>query len=386
MAVRVPVNPDTAIWARKRLSLSVEQAATLLKTTPEKLTKIEAGDDLPGVGVFQRMSQQYLVPEATLLGAPPQDALPLPNDFRSFDGAKVSLSYETTRAIRLVQSRQSSLVRLAEIDPLIIPPELEIISLSDDPEEKGSSFRRKLGFSVLEQLQMPRDRAFSKWRTRVEGLGVSVYVEPLGDDGARGVSLYQTPFPAIIVNQNEKHIGARCFTLLHELAHILLRHAGISDLNRTHRVERFCNRFAAAFLMPAEAVRSVIELGDGLREPSLQSLGFAADKLCVTMSSLALRLEEIGIAPTGYYRKMARNLAKLATPAPAKASTKKSEVPYKYTYLSRFGENFTGKVLESFENGSISNVEASQILNASPKHFGAFRDTIVARRTLADAE
>jgi len=157
-------------------------------------------------------------------------------------------------------------------------------------------------------------------------------------------------------------------------------------LNRTHRVERFCNRFAAAFLMPSEAVRSVIELDDGPQEPSLQALGFAADKLCVTISSLALRLEEIGIAPAGYYRKTARNLAKLAAPTKAKPTKKKSEVPYKYTYLSRFGENFTGKVLDSFENGSISNVEASQILNASPKHFGAFRETIVARRTLADAE
>lgn len=380
MAVRVPIDGRSAKWARMRLSLSLEDAATQLKITAEQLGKIEDGSMLPGVGLFQKISRCYLVPEASLFAEPPETDTPLPSDFRTFDGARAKLSYETVRAIRLVQARQSMLQILSELDSLVVPPELEIISLRDDPEELGAKFRRKMGFDVVEQLTIPRDDAFRRWRTRVEGLGISVYIEPLGGDQTRGVSIYQNPFPAIIIDQNEKNLGARAFTLIHELAHILVRHTGISDLNRSNSIERFCNRFAAAFLMPPEAVRSVFSFGDGPQAPSVQELGFAAEKLCVTMSALALRLEEVGIALPGYYQKITKGFAESAHKEEKPKPAKKSKPPYKYTYLSRFGENFTGNVIASVERGAITNVEGARMLNAAPKHFGGFKEAIAARR------
>jgi transcriptional regulator with XRE-family HTH domain len=237
MVTRVAADHGVLKWAREHNKLSVESAAALLKCKPEQLIKIEDGDVQPHATLFRRMSDVYFVPEATLLGLVHPIERPLPRDFRSFDGAAVALSYETIRAIRNVEARQEALAFLAEIDDAIISPNLPIHSLKENPETLGAGFRQQLGFPIIDQLRLTAEQAFTKWRILVEDLGVSVYIEPLGEDDARGVSIFFNDFPAILVDQNEQLYGARSFTLVHEFCHILLRQAGISNFNSRNSVE-----------------------------------------------------------------------------------------------------------------------------------------------------
>lgn len=376
MVTHVPIDAETAIWARKRCKLSPDHAAQLLQCTLDHLTQIESGEVTPTAGLFRRMANVYLLPEATLLGLLPTNELALPKDFRSFEGAKVDLSYETVVAILRVQERQAAIARLAEMDDEILAPELPIHSLREDPEELGMSLRRSLGFRVIDQLRLTPQKAFLRWRMAVEDLGVSVYVEPLGDDDARGVSIYFNEFPAIIIDQNEKQNGARIFTLFHEFAHLLVRQTGISNFSPRNSVERFCNRFAAAFLLPKEAVQAVFDVAEGKKiDPSLSELEFAARKLSVTMSQLALRLETLGYARKGFYGSIV-SMLKPSQPAPRQ----KGGPAFRYIYLSRYGHNLPSYVIGSLDRGQISTTEAARIMDASPAHIGDLRRTITERR------
>ena len=376
MVTHVAANWNVLIWARKRNKLSVESAAALLKCKPDLLEKIETGNAQPNAGLFRRMSDVYFVPEATLLGLTAPVERDLPRDFRSFDGNAVNLSYETIRAIRNVESRQESLAFLAEIDSDVVSPNLPIHTLKENPETLGRNFRAQLGFSIVDQLRFTTEHAFTKWRILVEDLGVSVYVEPLGEDDTRGVSIFFNDFPAILIDQNEKMYGARSFTLMHEFCHILLRQAGISNFNSRNSVEAFCNKFAAAYLLPFEAIeaafpRDVLESG----APSIPDLETAAKKLCVTISQLALRLEEIGRAKGGYYKRI---VSALKPPVKKKKGTGGPE--YKYVYLSRFGHHLPDAVFASLDRGSISKIQASRILDVSPAHFAPIRKVMTERR------
>ena len=305
MVTRVEADKNILRWARERSRLTIERAAGLLNCEADFLEKIEQGEQFPHAGLFRRMSDVYSVPEATLLGVVPPVERALPKDFRSFDGTSVDLSYETICAIRAVEARQEALAFLAAIDDAIVSPSLPICSLKDNPEKLGAKYRKELGFSLIDQLRVTPEQAFTKWRVLVEDLGVSVYVEPLGEDESRGVSVYFNDFPAILIDQNEKLAGARSFTLMHEFAHILLRQAGISNFNPRSTVERFCNHFSAAFLMPIQAIEAVFfrEIL-ATKEPGIAELSAAATKLCVTISQLALRLEELKIAKTGYFKRI----------------------------------------------------------------------------------
>ena len=373
MVTRVPIDAEMARWARERCHLSEDDAAHLLKCDVELLRNIEDGTMQPTATLFRAMADRYLLPEATLLGLAPATDRPLPTDFRSFDGVPVSLSYRTIKAIRTVQARQETLARLAEIDATIQPPSLPRISMKTDPEGAGASFRGAFGFDIDTQLSLTPQTAFVRWRTMVEQLGVSVYIEPLGEDDSRGVSDSFNGFPAIIIDQHEKLHGARLFTLFHELAHHFIGEVGISNLKNGNAVERFCNRFAAAFLMPPAAIGRVLpNVGIGKPVPSIPELDYAARRLCVTISQVALRMEDLGFAGAGFYQGVKAVLKK----------TTKSVIPYKYTYLSQYGEHLATTVLGALDSGLISIVEASRAMNASPTHFDAIRQTIKERRAV----
>jgi Zn-dependent peptidase ImmA (M78 family) len=197
----------------------------------------------------------------------------------------------------------------------------------------------------------------------------------MGEDDSRGLSLFFNRFPAIVIDQAEKHYGARNFTLFHEFCHLLVRQTGISDFNPRNGVERFCNRFAASFLMPPEAVRAVFELPlRGRIEPSVTRLDYSAKKLCVTISQMALRLEELEIAPSVYYNRIAESLRKPA------AERVGGGGEWRYAYISRIGHNLPTLVLASLSRGNINSVEASRIMETSPDNIPAVKRTLEERR------
>jgi Zn-dependent peptidase ImmA (M78 family) len=381
MVTRVSADRGVLKWARLRNQLTVERAATLLKCQADFLQKIEDGIATPTATLFRRMAEIYFVPEATLLGLAMPQERPLPKDFRSFDGAKVELSYETIAAIRRVEARQESLSYLAELDESVVAPNLPIHSIKENPEKLGSDFRQQLGFPILDQLRLTPDQAFIRWRILVEGLGVAVYIEDLGEDDSRGISIFFNDFPAIVVDQNEKLAGAKAFTLFHELGHLLIRQSGISNFNSRNAVESFCNKFSAAFLLPIEAIEAAFAASALDTEPTIAELSAAARKLCVTISQLALRLEEIGRAKKGFYNR----ISKVLSPPIPKTRRLNERPPYKYVYTSRYGHHLPETVFGSLERGVITPTQAARILELSPNHFEPIRKVVRDRRPNEEA-
>jgi len=375
MVVRVPVNKDIIIWARKQNNLDLSEAAKKLRIKLPQLEKIENGEELPSATTFRKMSSVYYLAEATLLGESIPTLRELPKDHRTFDGTPTQLSHDTIVAIRKCQERQDSLIELFEMGINPITPHLPKCSLHDDPESIATQERERIGFPLSEQLKWTAGDCLTKWRTIVENLGVSVFVEDFPIKDARGISIYDNTCPVIILNQNEKLPSYRLFTLFHEYCHLLLRNAGISDFNRSSRLERFCNQFSAAFLLPIEGLKAVLSIQKGkFIEPEISELDEAAKKLKVSISCLALRLEECGFAPDNYYQKISARLNK-PTPAP----NKNTPVPQQYLILSHLGQHYTDTVLRGVEGGQLSSLDASRLLNASPAWFPAVRETIEKR-------
>jgi Zn-dependent peptidase ImmA (M78 family) len=88
----------------------------------------------------------------------------------------------------------------------------------------------------------------------LERQGVFVFQFTLPLNEARGFSLLRDHTAVVVVNQSDA-ISARIFTLFHEYAHVLLAEPGIcvpeeSTVRNMGDAETFCNRFAAALLIP----------------------------------------------------------------------------------------------------------------------------------------
>lgn len=68
----------------------------------------------------------------------------------------------------------------------------------------------------------------------------------------RGYAIYDEYCPLIFINSKDTSENGKIFTLLHELAHILLKHSGVSSYDFNKNEEYQCNHIAGEILMPSE--------------------------------------------------------------------------------------------------------------------------------------
>ena len=144
----------------------------------------------------------------------------------------------------------------------------------------------------------------------LEGVGVLVFQTgeiELGE--ARGFAIYERPLPVIVANAKDSPRG-RVFTLLHELAHILLRQSPLCDLHEDRspsteeaRTEVFCNEVAGNILVPSTALESEVEaLGRGSGNPSESDIERLSGLFSVSREVVVRRLLTMGRVPLGFYQ------------------------------------------------------------------------------------
>jgi Zn-dependent peptidase ImmA (M78 family) len=327
------------------------QAAQRLGISVADLDDYEKERRRPSVTLFEAFAAKYRLPQATLFLMERPVVPPDPNDFRTIGGAKKrTRSFEFGVALSDIRTWLFQLEKLAIDDEDFAPPYLPQIAMSDDPSVAGERERRRVGVTVKEQLAWSRMEAFGRWRAHLEKGGVLVFQQKFPMQDGRGFSLYESEnTPSIIVNKEEPFDVAKTFTIWHEYCHLLLRHPGVSDHNFTNPTEAFCNRFAAAFLIPIEAFRELLPRWSN--EPidwSSSDVARCAARLKVSQRAFAIRLEQMDLAPRGFSDRFAGS-----------GSSKKKQSGkgnYVATRLSEIGGAYTEKLLAVLDRRAIDDV------------------------------
>jgi Zn-dependent peptidase ImmA (M78 family) len=243
---------------------------------------------------------------------PEDDEVEAIRDFRRIaDPESQDLSPALRLEIRMAQERRLEALDLAaELGEELQPFSL-VASRSEDPSSIAARVRSALGVTLPEQFSWPAGgyEAFSSWRAAIERLGVLVFQTggkaafKVLTSEARGFSLAEDPLPVIVANSGDA-ATARSFTLMHELAHVLLRAGGLCDLH-DGGVEAYCNKVAATVLVPADALREVLasepryaRLTGEWQDEDLRRL---ANKFSVSWEAMLLRLLAIGRTTQSFY-------------------------------------------------------------------------------------
>ena len=102
-------------------------------------------------------------------------------------------------------------------------------------------------------------KALEIWRDRIEDKGIFVFKNAFRDDSVDGFSLVHEQFPVIYLNNSRPHVR-QIFSLFHELGHLLLGENGITRGVKIggEKIERFCNEFAAEFLVPFSDLETLL--------------------------------------------------------------------------------------------------------------------------------
>jgi Zn-dependent peptidase ImmA (M78 family)/transcriptional regulator with XRE-family HTH domain len=381
MATRIKalVEPAMLVWARETASLTQEEVAHALGVPVERIEEWEKGADSPTVNQLRRVAERCKRPLSVFyLPEPPRDFQAL-RDFRRLPGVHGKFSPQLAYEVRAAYGR-----RLVALDVLSdlgeAPAELGIkASVSDNPETVAVRLRERLGLTLPQQIRF--NDHFRGWRDAIETAGILVFVlagahHQVELEEMRGFAIAEEPLPVIVVNGKDRTPG-KVFTLLHELAHVALGQSAIENdveaddaLPEPDRaVERFCNRLAAAVLMPREALLAeaiVIAKRERNARWSNEEILALARHYGVSREALLLRLVELGRANVAFYQAMRREYARqLEETEEPEAS---GFAPYRYQVLGHLGRGFARLVLQGYHNNRLTLSTASGYLGVQAKY------------------
>lgn len=346
-----------------RLGIQRDQFDEELKRKPE-----------PRQGFLNAVARELALPPFVFFmqSAPPlHDILP---DFRSEASATSAKSRETIEAIQVAEGLQKAAVTLGAPKAGALPH----LSGNSHVEEAALAARSFFGISLDDQREAKDAKAFyTLCRKKIEDKGIFVLHASFPPEDGSGFCLSHATHPVIVVNTKRQSRGRRLFTLIHELAHILLGKSGISDpfINR-NSTERLCNRFAGSFLVPAKYVTTLL----GKTPPtdwSLEVVAWASRRLKISQEASVLRLEQLGIFKVGSHDEWRQSFVGATVDNPDfadKGGGRGGPPAQEKVKLAKYGFRIANVFARLASRGQVDEIGIYRLLGLKPKYQRPYFD------------
>lgn len=308
-AIEIPVTPAVLRWVIDESGYTDEDVARAVGVDLELLKLwTTSGESKPTLGHARKLASKLHRPLAAFLLPSPPENRPIAVEFRHPPGERHELNADERRYLRRASRLQEILSwvsRGLELEPARTP----IASANDDPIAVATAARELLRVAPSQQREWENPAvAFDQWRESLERTGNLVFLFSLGRGSSQGFSMWDESAPLVAVNTawNE---SARIFTMFHELGHLITRTSSAClettrTSSRTDVIERWCEQFAAAVLMPAKDVQATLRQrgwSAGTRVTDLSLAKQLANVYKVSLRAAVIRMIEVGAANWSLY-------------------------------------------------------------------------------------
>lgn len=357
---QIPINPATLRWAMEASKCTDSDLAAAAHVDLSRVHGWLAGDQKPTTTELHRIgdrlgrSNQFFLLKKTPSGRD-EEAL-----FRRAvkpDSKNHSQEVMQVRAARRIQRIAKWAVVEGADTPLKLP------SMDDQSASRyADTMRSHLDWDTRSQVPLSKTQVFKALRKRIEETGVIVLLQDAGEGNFRGFSLPDPLAPVIFINAAYKQPALRTYTLLHELAHL-----GRGDEQVCYEpkdsVERWCERFAADFLMPASHVRAYIATKnwttDQFEDPET-AVRLVSNRYGSSWHSTAIRLRELGYCSDSIIDRI-----KGFEGEPYEPGFSREPRTTPVLRLSEFGSTFPSLVIRAVENHALPDLDARRYLRAT---------------------
>ncbi len=311
----VPITPEVLDWAIRTSGYTQNEIVAKLEIPASTLRAWITGDEKPGLTVLRRLANILKRPLATFLLPAPPRSVSVHVEFRHPPGeTRRSLNSVEAKSLREASRIQRGVASI--LSQLGEPPApFSSVSTADDHERVATEERQIIRVSVEDQIRWAtHSKALQAWRNALEERGVVVFFLPMGKDSSRGFSLWNEHAPLLAVNTHWNN-QARIFTIFHEYAHLITRtsssclgHVSARIRSGEDHVERWCERFAAAFLAPWNAIEDLAARRFGWqRGAEIRNLVLPrklANAFHISLRAMTLRLIDHGVASWDLYKQI----------------------------------------------------------------------------------
>ena len=371
---KIKVKTEILHWARERSFLTVEE---LEKKFP-KYDLWEKGEDFPTLRQLENLAKKTLTPLGCFfLPAPPEDKLPIP-DFRTVKDSSVNRP-----SPNLLETIQTMLRRQQWMRNYLIEQGLEQLPLvgsateNDSPAKVAESIRAELSRTPgWAEKHSTWEGALRALKDAAEDVGIIVVINgivgnnttrKLDTEEFRGFVLGDEFAPLIFINGTDAK-GAQMFTLAHELAHIWLGETGVFNLTglqpSNNRVEKFCNKIAAEFLIPRKEFKDSWPVIATEEEP----FQAAARQFKISPLVAARRALDLNLIDKDFFFRFYQAYQEDARRKKAKGSGG----DFYRTQNNRIGNYFGSSIVRAVKEGHLLYHEAYQLTGLNGKTFDNF--------------
>lgn len=381
----VAVKPELIQWAIDRSGLSTEEL--LVKFS--KLNEWKSGSRLPTFRQLEDFARTTMTPfGAFFLDVPPKEELPVP-DFRTKNDHPLKrFSPNLLDTIQTIQQRQAWLREWLVDEGAQRLDFVGSASASTNFKSLAQSIRHRLDLDAdwAENLASWED-ALQALRKAIERIGVVVFSNsvvglnnhrPLDPEEFRGFVLCDSLAPVVFLNDADTK-SARIFTLAHELVHVWLGQDGVFNLDKMmpakEDTERYCNRVAAEFLIPA------YKLQERWEEASLSGRPYhtIAKWFKVSPVVAARRALDLDLISRAEFFKFYEQDRADWLRQKAEDKKKSSGGNFYATQNIRLGRRFSAAVVRAAREGRILYQDAFRLTGMKGETFHAYSELVLKR-------
>lgn len=360
------INPAILVWARQMSGTTIEEAYA--KFGRERLAAWESGAEYPTYLQLKSLCDYYRKPVAICFFPEPPVVKNIPSSCRTLPNQLHSLfSRNLVKSIDDARVMQLNLYELHEgVNPAGGAFNNMVFDVSDI-HRTAEQLRQLLQAPLAEQKRIVRlEDALEYWRDKFYAIGIYVFKDAFKDNAVSGLCLYDDVFPIISIN-NSFAVSRQIFTLFHEAYHLIAKTSGIdifddADLRRygvgaDARVERFCNQFAGAFLVPDDDFR----IASAKRAPTDANVSALASTYSVSREVILRKYFDAGRITQADYEERSAGYTK--DYFRHKNSGEKSSGNYYNTQAAYKGRHYLELAFGSYYSNKISLVQLSQYMN-----------------------
>ncbi len=389
MAARIKaiIKPALIEWARDSAGLTRADLAQKLGIEESRIAAWESdkSEDAPSIPQLREIAAICKRPLAVFYLPEPPKNFQAMRDLRRLPGSGIRrFSPELQIELRIANQRRELALEMASELGQQLPAFTLEANVGEDPDTVGERIRAVFGITPgLQSKWKGSDGrvAFRAWRTRIEESGVLVFqTTTVESEEASGFAIYADVLPVAVVNRKDT-VTRRTFSMLHELAHLMIHESGVSDLETDAKrppqdqlIEVFCNSVAAAALMPKAMVLDDVRVkshpgrATDWSDSEIQDL---ASTFGVSREAIVRRLLTFGRTTEAFYKaKRAQYLAEyLARKEREKANKDPRPRNMPIEVLSNVGGPLVRMVLGGYHQERITLSDVSGYLGLKVKHI-----------------
>lgn len=356
------INPEILLFMRKSSGMSEDEIAKKLKLSRSKYLSIEKG--------YEKISQNHLINLADIYKRPliafysvdTTQTTELPHDYRLNRDKKISseVFLAKRKAIYLAEELRAITGRKT-----ILPQ----VNTNVSAIELANKVRTvlEIDFDFLKELiERKEETALGYYKSVIEEkFFIPVLEHPLKSTGVRAFSVFGDVC-VMVLNESDSN-EVRLFSLFHEFCHLLKRQDGICTVDiekdKDNRPEeKYCDEFAAFFLMPEQPLKSVIKSRQSGTITTLKQLTYISKEFGVSKLVTIIQMKTLGIISQSQFKSLKSKLEAVQKKGFGRRN-------WEQTYIKRTSRLVLNHLIDSYRKGDLTYTSLSTITGIKDKYL-----------------